>query len=471
MLKSIFDVDTDIKLYNGNSLDVLKRMKDNSIDSIVTDPPYGLSQHTEQDIIDALTAWLAGKEYETNKKGFMANTWDSFVPGPEIWKECYRVLKPGGHMLVFAGTRTQDLMGIALRLSGFEIRDTIMWAYGSGFPHSHNIGKAIDRIQGNERKKIPATGNLHKNKNMNDDNWTKIGMENPLMDDNNPISLEAKRWNGWGTALKPAYEPILLVRKPIEEKNVALNVLKYGTGGINIDECRVETEDDLERVQGNNKDTSTPNAPNNGWKSLAQDKGRWPANIILQKDTEEVEDCFPDTTPSKKSSRGVGFTDSNIYGSGDLNYDTIRAFDDSGSASRYFNKFDYGEEDLDLIRILYHSKANKKDRNEGLEKLEAKQYSHDGRNTPIENPYQRNNSSAQNFHPTVKPTELMRHLCRLITPKGGTIYDPFMGSGSTGKAAKLEGFNFIGSELEYDYCVISAYRVGLDESDIENVSL
>lgn len=289
------------KLIHSDCLEALKNLPDNSVDSVVTDPPYGLS--------------------------FMGKKWDYDVPSEEIWAECLRVLKPGGHLLAFAGTRTQHRMAVRIEDAGFEIRDMIAWVYGSGFPKSHNL---------------------------------------------------KDQWQGWGTALKPALEPITVARKPLIG-TVAENVLAHGTGALNIDGCRVPTDDDLNGGAYSNgkkdlsKATSYATGVNAG--EFVQPPGRWPANLIHD-GSEEVLAL-------------------------------------AGEQARFF----------------YCPKASKKDRDDG------------------------------NTHPTVKPTDLMRYLCRLVTPPNGTVLDPFMGSGSTGKAAMLEGFNFIGIEREAEYIEIAKARI------------
>lgn len=378
----------DLKL--GDCLERMKELDDNSVDSIVTDPPYGLS--------------------------FMGKHWDKGVPSAEIWAEALRVLKPGGHLLAFAGTRTQHRMAVNIEDAGFEIRDMIAWVYGSGFPKSLNVSKAIDKAAGAERKKVPATGGLTNYAVMNDDGWSKIGQAAPVMDSPTPVTPEAQRWDGWGTALKPALEPITVARKPLIG-TVAANVLAHGTGALNVDGCRVAVDPTVDdpRLGGNGSWTTTKelsgdtvSLPRGTVASSAL--GRWPANLIHD-GSDEVVGLFPVTAKN--------------------------------SAARFF----------------YCAKASKKDRNEGCEQIDAKQYSHDGRQTPIENAYQRNASRASNNHPTVKPTDLMRYLCRLVTPPNGIVLDPFMGSGSTGKAAMLEGFHFIGIELDQDYFKIAQNRI------------
>jgi DNA modification methylase len=406
------------QILEGDCLEVMRGLADNSVDAIVTDPPYGFSQHDAPDIVDALKAWLAGEPYLRPGGGFMGKTWDSFVPGPEVWRECLRVLKPGGHALIFAAPRTQDLMGIALRLAGFEIRECLMWVFGSGFPKSHDVSKAIDREAGADRWSQPITA---------------------------PATPAAKQWQGWGSALKPAYEPILLCRKPLEG-TLAANVLEYGTGAINVDGCRVGTEESLRRPAG-----LTALGQNRGWNkhenklmTTGGTTGRWPANLIHD-GSEDVVGLFPLTGASKaggKSGRDPGMW------SGKKQTDRGGHNDNGGSAARFF----------------YCAKSSKADRDEGLDAfaekhaaamqgnlVENQRLSGDGK--PIATPLRRNH------HPTVKPTDLMRYLCRLVTLPGGIVLDPFMGSGSTGKAAVLEGFQFIGIEREPEYIAIARARI------------
>ena len=334
----------------GDCLDVLRTLPDNSVDSVVTDPPYGLS--------------------------FMGKKWDYDVPASEVWAECLRVLKPGGHLLAFAGTRTQHRMAVRIEDAGFEIRDMIAWVYGSGFPKSHNL---------------------------------------------------KDEWQGWGTALKPALEPITVARKPFTG-TVAANVLAHGTGAINVDGCRVETNDKL-----GGGGTSGSTAAHEGYRrpwmdnpehlaqhakkcaanvERAESLGRWPANLI----------------------------------------------------------HDGGEFLGEQARFFYCAKASKKDRDEGLEGLrEVRSSEITGRaegsaglvmDGGKANPYAGTSGELRkNTHPTVKPTDLMRYLCRLVTPLGGVVLDPFMGSGSTGKAAKLEGLKFIGIEREAEYLEIAKARI------------
>ena len=394
-----------IDLRLGDCLEVLQSMEDNSVDSIVTDPPYGISM--------------------------MGKKWDYDVPSKEIWEQCLRVLKPGGHLLAFAGTRTQHRMCVNIEDAGFEIRDMIAWVYGSGFPKSHNIGKAIDKAAGAEREVVgfdvdfirrnPNNTGAHTLVTKADgttlDGRKTLGRKNEAAGSiTAPATPEAQQWDGWGTALKPALEPITVARKPFKG-TVANNVLEHGTGAINIDECRVATGEDLCRVQGNNKNTPTPNAPNNGFVSVAQDQGRWPANLIHD-GSDEVTELFPDRASSGEYTESLSKPElkKQIFGS------------EIGDDNR-MKKNNYANEKGSAARFFYCAKASKADREDG------------------------------NSHPTVKPTDLMAYLCRLVTPPEGTVLDPFMGSGSTGKAALREGLSFIGIERDPEYYAIAEGRV------------
>jgi site-specific DNA-methyltransferase (adenine-specific) len=355
----------------------------------------------------------------------MNKKWDYDVPSVELWKEVYRVLKHGGHVLSFGGTRTYHRMVVNMEDAGFEIRDQIMWLYGSGFPKSLNIGKAIDKIEGNEREVVKLSNNGSGVSNIKLNNHEKGDTGIGYMDGSGKNFILTKgqsAWEGWGTALKPANEPICLARKPLSEKSIAENVLKHGTGGINIDGCRVELHDgDDERLGGKGSwktDKSGKNVYNGGYigdEIKSSSLGRFPANVIHD-GSEEVLNQFPDNkgafAPVKKGQKGFG---GDIYGKYAQAGDDGKTFynDGLGSASRFF----------------YCAKASKTDRGLG------------------------------NNHPTVKPTDLMRYLCRLITPPNGIVLDPFMGSGSTGKGAILEGFDFIGMELDPEYVEIAKARI------------
>lgn len=430
----------------GDALALLTSIPDDTFDAVVTDPPYGLSEPPP--IADVLRAWLEGREYVHAKRGFMGKEWDSFVPSPMLWAEVLRVLKPGGHALVFAGSRTQDVMGLALRMAGFEIRDTLMWVYGSGFPKSLDISKALDKAAGAEREVVAFKGGRfatpkhdfrggahHAMANR------KLGMFNEITA---PATEEAQHWQGWGTALKPAYEPIILVRKPLIGTLVQ-NVQAHGVGGLNIDGCRVETEDELtthSRGQGYDGPAHGKCKPMPTRKQNGQDLGRWPANLVHD-GSEEVVELFPQTASNsgnltqKAGVQGVAF--------GKYGAIPTKGITDSGSAARFF----------------YAAKASVADREDGLDGFAAKQQD-TGRNEGDpggDNPRNRGARERRNHHPTVKPTELMRWLVRLVTPPGGTVLDPFTGSGSTGRAAVLEGFDFMGVELDEDYVEIAKARI------------
>jgi DNA modification methylase len=478
-------------------------MPDNSVDSIVTDPPYEL--------------------------GFMGKKWDSsgIAYSVELWQQCLRVLKPGGHLLSFGGTRTYHRVAVAIEDAGFELRDSIAWLYGSGFPKSLDVSKAIDKkpealqttqfkvwlskqielcnktrkqiddecgftacsysktdgkdywstnhptkekwsvmkqviglsddwdwiITDNieERGFIESTGGLHGGSGNTVGNFTGKQLSNVA------VSKEAQQWQGWGTALKPAFEPVIVARKPIEG-TVANNVLKWGTGGLNIDGSRVGNE---ERTFAPMKSfglldrSSFPNADKQKETTV---QGRWPANVILDEYSAELLDEQSGTTKSpstyKRNADGFGQTS---YGLGEAAGKESLNYGDSGGASRFF----------------YVAKASKRDRNEGLEGLPQtsaadmvdREEDSAGMNSPRAGAGR--TSGAKNFHPTVKPTELMKYLIKLVTPPNGTVLDPFTGSGSTGKAALLEGFSFIGIEMTEDYVPIIEGRLKNAEQKID----
>lgn len=291
----------------GDCLDRLKELPDNRIDSVVTDPPYGLSK--EPNIIEVLTKWMNGEPYDHGHGGFMGKRWDSFVPHPDIWREVYRVLKPGGHALVFAGTRTQDLMTIALRMAGFEVRDVIEWLYASGFPKSMDVGKAFDKRAGAEREKL-APKPYTSDKSIQGNNYNAGKYERIQEYYTAPATELAKKWDGWGTALKPAHEPIIVVRKPLEG-TVCDNVEKFGTGAINIDACRVGSAPRTTHKDGNQyakKDTTS-----GGWGTIDNHlelsnkvpEKRFPANCITLDDDAFYSKYFNISPPelSKKASK------------------------------------------------------------------------------------------------------------------------------------------------------------------------
>jgi DNA modification methylase len=353
-------------IHHGDSRDVLATMADNSVDAVVCDPPYALVSIVKRFGQPGAAPAKGNDAYARASAGFMGQSWDTgeVAFATEFWAQVLRVLKPGGHVVAFSGTRTYHRLAVAIEDSGFEIRDQLAWVYGSGFPKSHDVSKAIDKAAGVSRKSDyePNFANNTFGKGMG---GGKHGATSEPA-----VTPEAQQWEGWGTALKPAWEPIVLARKPLIG-TVAANVLEHGTGAINIDGCRVGDEVRYNAPAGNKTgdvyDLGIANRPDADGRTAV---GRFPANILHD---------------------GEQF----------------------GENGRYF----------------YSPKASKKDRGEG------------------------------NTHPTVKPTDLMAYLCRLVTPPGGVVLDPFMGSGSTGKGAHAEGFRFIGIEREENFFEIAAARL------------
>ena len=419
------------KIINGDSLVVLDTLEENSIDAIITDPPYEL--------------------------GFMGKKWDAtgIAYNVDLWKKAFRVMKCGGYLLAFGGSRTYHRIACAIEDAGFEIRDTIMWLYGSGFPKSMNIGLMLDKKNGIEVKSnyIPNDkNNVYGNK---------------FGGGKTDYTLKAtNKWSGWGTALKPAFEPIIVARKPIE-KSVLENVEKYGVGGINIDECRVGDEiitnniNDFSNQHGNQWGNGKPIAK----LGETQVVGRFPANVILtydETDYDEVCGGMPDTTTGDIKPH---INNANAIVNEMSSKNITASFDgDSGNACRYF----------------YCAKASKKDRDNGLLQFETKSTGElqGGRKegsagSVLRNPdgTTRLNAFAgagapkKNVHPCVKPVDLMQYLVRLVCPKGATILDIFNGSGSTGKAVAFENrerdadYKYIGIELDAEYCEISKGRI------------
>lgn len=416
------------RLELGDCIEKMKEMSSNSIDCIVTDPPYEI--------------------------GFMNKSFDKtgIAHNIEMWKECLRVLKPGGYLLSFSATRTYHRMVCAIEDAGFEVRDCLMWIYGSGFPKSHNVGLGIDKYYGyeNRGRAIPTASTYQAS-----DIEEKNKLTGNKVDDYVGKTELGKKYSGYGTALKPAYEPIVMCRKPFKG-TVAENVIKYGTGAINIDACRVG------EGTGEVKSVEYPNIKGDNYngeykdkvKYEIEDKGRFPANIIHD-GSDEVVSLFPESNSKGKSYSKEDYEEkptSTPFKRGDL---FVRG--DSGSAARFF----------------YCAKANKKDRDEGCDSLEEKEIAGKGNGLgrscaicgasimdPCDCPERTFvNPKKKNHHPTVKPTDLMRYLVRMVCPEGGTVLDPFNGSGSTGKAAILEGFNYIGIDMDESYIEISKSRI------------
>jgi site-specific DNA-methyltransferase (adenine-specific) len=423
---------------NGNNIDVLKTYPDNYFDSVVTDPPYGLGK--EPNAAELMKDWIEFGYHEIKGTGFMGKEWDAFVPQPVFWKEVFRVLKHGGHVLSFFGTRTYDWGVMSMRFAGFEVRDCIQWLYGSGFPKSHNIGKAIDKLQGNERE-VKELGRAGKNSKAFNDYEYRIDKEIYSTAGQYEITKGNSEWEGWGSALKPANEPIVLARKPLEKGlSIAENILKWGVGGINIDGCRV----------GNGaKKWETPRggiwATDIDAKSELIDnpQGRFPANIILDETAAEILDEQSGVSKSQRSERG-NINYNLVYGKYKSQEDTLRGHDDKGGASRFF----------------YVAKASKAERNKGLEGFEEKRM--EGRDEGQDErsvAFKARPTPMANVHPTVKPIKLMQYLVKMITPPNGIVLDPFCGSGTTGVACKLEGYIFVGMEQDPEYTKIAQSRI------------
>ena len=399
-----------MKIINADCLLAMKEMPDNSVDAIVTDPPYGLS--------------------------FMGKKWDYDVPSVDIWKECLRVLKPGGYLLAFAGTRTQHRMAVNIEDAGFEIRDMIAWIYGSGFPKSRNIGKDVEKINVGGLKNLKQIGTKQgikcetgtKGYSYNKEYVAGKCMGGKQISGEIPVYEINNEWEGWGTALKPALEPITVARKPLGEKTVAENCLKWGVGGINIDESRVGDVDGTTAI------------------------GRFPANLIHD-NSEEVRECFPDLGRSSKLGNNCKSTGGWSTGLKMSEKGKTNDYSDSGNASRFFKS------------IIYQAKASKNERNKGCGDLDEKAKVFNGQSSKssknmkgVEQKF--TTQPSKNNHPTVKPIALMEYLVKLVSKEGHTVLDPFMGSGSTGIACKKLGREFIGIEKESDYCKIAEARIG-----------
>ncbi len=386
-----------MELYLGDCLEEMKKIPDGSVDLVLTDPPYEL--------------------------GFMGKSWDStgIANNVDVWKECLRVLKPGGYLLSFGGTRTYHRMASAIEDAGFEVRDMIEWVYGSGFPKSLNIGKVTDKFLKTGNASWNGTGDssngaLGYSKLQHKQDYRPEDYSNRHQNKDKITEEKAKQWEGWGTALKPAHEPICMARKPLAEKTVVENCLKYGTGGINIDESRVGTDGGTAKGTFPNEDSN--GIYGNGLNGACEIKdigmGRFPANLIHD-NSEEVRECFPESSGryGAVNTGNVKFSPAD-YGTGQKDSGGTK---DSGNASRFFKS------------IIYQAKASKSDRGDG------------------------------NIHATVKPTALMEYLVTMASRDGATIIDPFMGSGTTGVACKKLNRNFIGIEMDETYFNIAKGRI------------
>jgi len=475
----------DCLLICGDSAEVLAYLEEEVVHAVVTDPPYGLSK--EPDMEKVVEAWISGQDYVHGSKGFMGKSWDSFVPGPALWSTVSQVMKPGAHMLAFAGSRTQDLMSVSIRFAEFEIRVVVMWLYSSGFPKSHDIAKAVDKIDavGNQSaRRLKFTAWMRQTgltaQRINELIGKKMGghyrsQSQPFVPTREDFGIlrpyfscevpqwvedmvderqahsenlkrrevvgqhskpaqasqwrqtytgselaaagaitaaytdEAKKWEGWGSALKPAYEPVIMARKKLDG-TLANNTLDHGCGGLNIDACRVGL-DEMSITRSNGKlvsDNSSMSGGNYGRFKAGHAEGRWPANV-MHDGSNEVLGLLPETGKE-------------------------------GSTARFF----------------YSAKATKFEREFGLSGFSI---SLAGGMSGHRDGSLGSTTKRANIHPTVKPIALMAYLIRLITPPGGTVLDPFMGSGTTGMAAVLEGRKFIGIERDPAYFDIACARI------------
>jgi len=505
---------------NGNNIDILKTYPENYFDAVVTDPPYGLGK--EPNAAELMKDWVEHGYHEVLGSGFMGKEWDAFVPQPVFWKEVFRVLKHGGHVLSFFGTRTYDWGVMSMRFAGFEVRDCIQWLYGSGFPKSYNIAKGI------EGKIVNGSSSWNDWKKLDGEkeqvNWgyskgqAEQGYREDYTESNkervgkvNYKSEDAKKWDGWGSALKPANEPIVLARKPLEKGlSIAENILKWGVGGINIDATRIGVSENDPNHRHN------PSRSNEGENSIfgvgghngaLNSQGRFPANIIFTHHPE----CECKGTKKVKAIKGGnnGTIGNEVYGkfNGEKNNDgcgygdadgnetienwdchedcPIRILDQqsgiSKSSASIRNNKKRNEDNIygggkgipqvslesnfsdtgGASRFFYVAKASKTERNKGLEGFDTKQTIGGGGtyNEEAGAKYGSIKAEGKNFHPTVKPVKLMQYLVKMITPPNGIVLDPFCGSGTTGVACKLDGFQFVGMEQDPEYSKIAEGRI------------
>ena len=481
-----------VTLHHGDCLDVLRTLPDASVDSIVTDPPYGLANTTSAQVAETITAWIAGdREYLPGGSGFMGKAWDAFVPPVAVWDEAMRVLKPGGHLLAFAGSRTFDLMALAIRLAGFDVRDSIAWLYGSGFPKSRDVSDAMQRFltDGPQSVEAAARPGIYEvtaflraardaagwtNRRIDElfgtngmaGHWTTSGTQPAVpsprqwqalkdslgfddsMDelaaslasterpedwgangpsDSFPGSLSngrdgAASAGGWGTALKPAFEPVVVARKPLAG-TVASNVLTHGTGALNIDGCRVEGEPRTTHADGNKRTRNDGPTMREGFGIKSEPtpapSGRWPTNVVLDESQAAELDRQSGTSTSRRAVLTSSPGDVYAGGKGLPSHTGEYGYDDAGGASRFFPTF------------RYEAKA----------------------------PTSERPRTGETAHPTVKPLDLMRWLVRLVTPPGGLVLEPFAGSGTTAEACVIEGLRCIAIEREADYLPLIVQRL------------
>lgn len=414
-------------LIEGDCLEAMKRLRENSIDSVVTDPPYEL--------------------------GFMSKAWDSsgIAFRPETWAAVLRVLKPGGHLLAFGGSRTFHRIACAIEDAGFEIRDTLSWMYGTGFPKSLDVSKAIDAAAGAERKILGQRHRAATGRGSQGDGGYAFGEDFAVTA---PATSAARQWEGWGTALKPAWEPVIMARKPLAG-TVAANVQAHGTGALNIDGCRIATNENLNGgayAEASSKERSGSlegGVLGATGRAYVQPSGRWPANVVLDEEAAAALDAQTGMLKSGAGQKNTRRSTGEIFKSRATSANDQIYTSSEGGASRFF----------------YVAKASRSERDTGCEALPARsageatdrEDSTDGLSSPRAGAGR--TGGARNSHPTVKPIALMRWLVRLVTPPGGYVFDPFTGSGTTGVAALQEGFVFGGCEREPEYATIAIHRL------------
>lgn len=483
-----------VHLHCGDCRDVLTQFEENSLDACVTDPPYHLTSIVKRMSAENAVPAQFGSDgrYARASAGFMGKMWDGgdIAFDPDTWHAVYRVLKPGAHLLAMGGTRTYHRLACAIEDAGFEIRDTIMWLYGSGFPKSHDVSKGIDRAVGAEREIVGQRKKLESYgpNEVYGDGPDHGGIQLITV----PATAAARQWEGWHTALKPACEMIVLARKPLSEGTVAANVLRWGTGAINVGACRVATDELANKTWNNGSQrVSSGNSPKGGSDfhySNGEVKGnaigRWPANVIHD-GSEEVVAAFPvggGGSFAQSGYRDGGQSENCVGLNGRKN--APDNYGDSGSAARFFyqtkpdepkgrwpaNIIHDGSEEV--VAAFPQTETHAKTK-AGYADPEATSWS-----IPIDSgrTYERDDGSAARFfytakadsddrlgsnHPTVKPLDLMQYLVRLITPPRGTVLDPFAGTGTTGEAAWREGMSAMLIEREDEYCADIRRRMAL----------
>ena len=427
-------------LLNGDCIEEMQKLIDDGVqvDSVVTDPPYHLTSIVKRFGKEDSAPAQFGTDgaYARASKGFMGKEWDGgdIAFRPETWELALKLLKPGGHLLAFSASRNYHRMAVAIEDAGFEIRDQMMWLYGSGFPKSQNMGKAIDKKQGNDREVL---GTKITNVGMQGNNF-KRGSKSGEVE----VTKGDSEWEGWGTALKPAHEPIVMARKPLSESSIVDNVLKHGTGAINIDGCRIEGNDaKYPDTNPDFKDVGKQSKEAIGIDKLSFGQTQNVARKKVVRKSRSEDGVWTDGNSGMKA-EGTQYADADPRG-------------------RFPANVMHDGLETEWAKFFYCPKTSKSERHSNLDDHETSVGVKGNKWTDQD--YRRGDTKPtterKNTHPTVKPVDLMRYLCRMVTPKGGTVLDPFMGSGSTGMAAKDEGFDFIGIEKEKEYFEICESRI------------